>query len=217
MRVVDLAQNTAEWEKWREGGLGASDAPSVLGLSPWTTSLQLWNYFMGFSKKQGSNFAMRRGQFLEPKVRFWYECKVDHPFPPICCQHDDYPWLRASLDGFDFLSNTILEIKCPKQRLHQEALEGKIPQNYLPQLYHQLLVTDATKVVYLSYSENQIFSETERYAIVELSPKPEILEYLLFREICFWGMVQSKKWFNMDTLAEYQMSLFGVNIEGAVQ
>ena len=41
-RLINLEQGTYEWLEWRMGGLGASDAPVVMGVSPYSTSRTLW-------------------------------------------------------------------------------------------------------------------------------------------------------------------------------
>lgn len=42
MQFLNLLQNTQEWEKFRLQKIGASDAPIIMGVSPWKTPFQLW-------------------------------------------------------------------------------------------------------------------------------------------------------------------------------
>ncbi len=37
-----LIQNTPEWHAFRRKRIGASDAPVIMGISPWKTPYQLW-------------------------------------------------------------------------------------------------------------------------------------------------------------------------------
>ena len=39
--VVRLTQGTAEWLEWRNNGIGASDAPTIMGENPWITITEL--------------------------------------------------------------------------------------------------------------------------------------------------------------------------------
>mgnify|MGYP000308297088 CR=1 FL=1 len=32
----------ADWKLWRRGGLGASDLPAILGISPWASPFSVW-------------------------------------------------------------------------------------------------------------------------------------------------------------------------------
>ena len=52
----------------RGSGLGASDAPAVLGISPWVTPLQLFEEKTGRGVEQDENLAMAVGTALEPVV-----------------------------------------------------------------------------------------------------------------------------------------------------
>jgi len=40
MKVVDLEQGTPQWLAWRRAGIGASEAPVIMGLSPWCRGLR---------------------------------------------------------------------------------------------------------------------------------------------------------------------------------
>jgi len=42
-RLENLRQNSTDWHDWRRGGLGSSDAPVVMGNSPWMTPRKLWS------------------------------------------------------------------------------------------------------------------------------------------------------------------------------
>jgi predicted phage-related endonuclease len=41
-RLENLRQNSTDWRDWRRGGLGSSDAPVVMGNSPWMMPRKLW-------------------------------------------------------------------------------------------------------------------------------------------------------------------------------
>ena len=36
--IVNLRQNTPKWLEWRGQGIGASDAPAVMGENPWKSA-----------------------------------------------------------------------------------------------------------------------------------------------------------------------------------
>ena len=39
---MEIEQNTEEWFKYRNSGIGASEAPIILGLSPYKTRIELY-------------------------------------------------------------------------------------------------------------------------------------------------------------------------------
>ena len=42
MNIININQNTDEWLIWRNTGLGASDAATILGKNPYQTAFDLW-------------------------------------------------------------------------------------------------------------------------------------------------------------------------------
>jgi hypothetical protein len=63
---LDFEQSTEEWLSWRRGGIGASDAPVVMGLSPWQKEGELLLLKTGQRLERPANDAMQRGKRLEP-------------------------------------------------------------------------------------------------------------------------------------------------------
>jgi len=96
---ISLNQNSNEWLEWRFRGIGASDAPIIMGRSPWKTPYKLWiEKTTGISDFSG-NKATQRGHDLEESARQTAELELSMVFLPKCYEHDEYPWMRASLDG----------------------------------------------------------------------------------------------------------------------
>jgi len=158
-------QGSESWLQFRRDRIGASDAAAVLGVSPWMTRLQLFS-----SKIEGtstpSNPAMQRGTRLEPKARDFVNQIMKSNYQPALIQSLKYPGLIASLDGYwekEDGTIHILEIKVPGIASHTLALEGTIPENYIPQLDHQLLVSGLDSVIYFSFDgENGTFLKHSR-------------------------------------------------------
>src|SRR3990167_8630858 len=146
-----MKQGSFDWLEWRRQGIGSSDSPVVMKVSPWKTPFQLWEEKTNRTKDKEASWAMERGTELEPKARANYEILRDLDMPPTLAVHNKYPFLRASLDGFNKDKKKILEIKCPGQKDHEQAVSGLIPEKYIYQIVHQLLVTDAESVDYFSF------------------------------------------------------------------
>lgn len=176
-----------KWKEWRRLGIGSSDAPVIMGVSPWKTSLELWKEKVGIdSDESEGNWATRRGIELEPRARAHYELTQGTEMPVTFFEHKERPFLRASLDGYNNEKQIILEIKCPGKADHETAKQGKIPQKYWPQLQHQLMVTDAKCVHYYSF-------DGESGHLVEVLPDQEYIQRLAAEEIKFWECVTEKK------------------------
>ncbi len=187
MKFIDLAQNTPEWLEFRRDKIGASDAPIILGVSPFQTPYQLYlNKVEHMEKKQ--NRAMKRGHKLEAEARKSFEemymmLYMDQvTVVPYVVQSDAYSWMIASLDGLDLEKNVLVEIKCPGPKDHQIALDGKIPDHYIPQLQHQLFVTGFDKMYYFSYRKED--------------SHPVLLEYVQEKDACIKLIDAESKFFN---------------------
>ena len=50
-RIKRLQQNTPDWHRWRQQGLGASDAPVVMGEAAFKTPRMLWSIKTGAFRK----------------------------------------------------------------------------------------------------------------------------------------------------------------------
>lgn len=141
--IVQLTQGNPEWLAYRRGMRNASETPAVMGLSPWQTPYQLWLAKTGRSDAK-ANAAMQRGTELEPLARTAYEARTGLVMQPLVLQAGLY---SASLDGMTLAGDLILEIKCPmrgtRSDLWQDVLDGQVPEHYLLQVQHQLMVSGA--------------------------------------------------------------------------
>jgi putative phage-type endonuclease len=186
-----MEQRTESWEEWRSKGLGSSDAPIVMGASPWLTPYQLWEQKTKRATSKVSNWAMERGNQLEPKARAHYQLLCEIDMPATLMEHPLHPNLRASLDGYAAQNGgRILEIKCPGKEDHAKALAGEIPEKYIWQLVHQLAVANAEIADYFSF-------DGSRGVIVPFKRDPKLEEKLIQRELAFWELVKT------DTPPEY--------------
>jgi putative phage-type endonuclease len=191
MKIHQVDQNTPAWKVFRGKGLGASDAPVIMGDSPWSTPFELWSQKIGLLERAPANFyqqrAMDRGTQLEPMVREKFEVQIGLKFPPIVAEHDHFEFVRASLDGFNEVVNKNLEIKCPSKVDHAKALKGVVPSKYVAQLAHQIIVTGAVSTYYVSY-----YSEDLPLAVVEVTPDAVYNALLLDKLKAFWKNVETK-------------------------
>ena len=146
-----LIQNTPEWKAMRKENIGASDAPIIMGVSPYETAYGLWQRKLDLVPDRFQTKAMERGHDLEEKARLELEKMTGLLFRPQVKFHPNKYWMMASLDAIDVTETSIAEIKCPGPQDHNLALQGKIPDKYFPQLQHQLEVCQLEMGYYFSF------------------------------------------------------------------
>ncbi len=179
-----MEQRTDNWYEWRGKGLGSSDAPIIMGVSPYLTPYQLWEQKTNRVKNTfKGNWATNRGNELEPIARAHYEIQQGIDAPAALFVNDRYEFIRASLDGYNGEHGIILEIKCPGKVNHAKALNGEVPEEYYPQLQHQLLACpQAKKVHYYSF-------DGKEGVLVVVEPD-RAYQHLLFETECkFWNNI----------------------------
>lgn len=160
--LLDVQQNTPEWLALRREKIGASDAPIIMGVSPWTTPRQLWETKVGLREPQETTERMQRGHDLEPVARAEFMRQTGIPVHSCVLRHRTHKWMIASLDGLDLERSVVVEIKCPGKRDHESALDGVVPDKYLPQLQHQMEVAEVNTLYYFSFD-----GKHGKYIIVE--------------------------------------------------
>lgn len=171
-----------QWLDWRNQGIGSSDAPAILGISPWTTPFQKWEEKV-FPVRKESNSAMERGKALEEPARQEFERLMNCSVFPLNVENTKDSWLRASLDGISMKGDILVEIKCPNKDDHLSAINKKVPEKYYPQCQHQLAVTGLQGMYYYSF-------DGKKGAVVEVARDKEYIEKELFpKEKQFWNMV----------------------------
>jgi putative phage-type endonuclease len=178
--------NQEQWHQWRRAGIGSSDAAVILGVSPWRTPYQVWQEKVFGDSEQLDNSAMARGRELEPVARTWFEKAMNVSVFPKNKEHKDQSFIRASLDGIDMEEKVLVEIKCPNAADHLVALNKKVPEKYIPQVQHQLLVTGLPGMYYVSF-------DGSNGAIVEVARDNAYIKAMLLEEQKFWDMVLNKK------------------------
>lgn len=179
-----LIQNTSEWMEMRLDHIGSSDAPIIMGVSPWTTRYQLWQQKLKLSPGPKENHAMAWGKQNEEAARVQFEQITGLIVVPQVLFHDKHKWMMASFDGMDFEQKNIVEIKCSNAEDHELAKSGKIPEKYYPQLQHQIAVANLDKSYYFSFHK-------EDGVVVEVFRDDEYIKGLIDKELEFYKNVKN--------------------------
>jgi putative phage-type endonuclease len=158
-----LVQGTQEWLEFRKDKIGASDAVTIMGVSPWSTPANLWEEKLGLRNSPAMNSGMKRGHDLEEEARIQYQSMTGYLMTTDVKVHPKISYMIASLDGIDIDGKMIVEIKCPNKEDHALAKKGKIPDKYYPQVQHQMEVTGLDGMHYFSFDGSDgVLVEVER-------------------------------------------------------
>lgn len=182
-------QGSSEWKQFRRGKVGASDAPSIMGVNPYETKLQAWERF-AFDQEREATPNMQYGKDREEEARQWMNNQLkEYSYVPIVVQNRIHPDLIASLDGYyEGAHGTphLLEIKWNSLKFHREAMDGKIPIPHYPQLQHQMDLVDVDQMLYLScYGDDQ-----QKWKIIPIHRSKDYCELLRKEELDFLASVR---------------------------
>ena len=186
-KIINVTPGSKEHMDYRKGKIGSSIAPDIMGVG-YNTPLQRWNMEL-FGNETKVNSAMERGARLEPVVRDLVNERLGLSYQPVVVESLTDPMLIASLDGYYFENGEhyLLEIKCPNAERHALAVEGKVPEIYVPQLQHIMMVTGVNMMVYASYNGEDL-------AIVHVERDDDYIRKLYAAEMAFYkSMIDLKE------------------------
>lgn len=179
-------QGTPEWIEFRKKKIGASDAPVIVGVSPWSTPYKLWCQKLSLMPDTEKNAAMTRGLEMEETARKEFEKQTGHIMFKPTLVSQEYGFMMASYDGMDIEQKFAVEIKCPGKMDHASAMDGVVPEKYIPQLQHQMIVAKLEMIFYFSYDGNSS-------KIIEVEQDKNYQKNLIAKELEFWKYLQDKE------------------------
>ncbi len=179
-----LEQNTPEWEEWKKSKIGASDAPVIMGVSPYQTPYQLWETKLNLVPPKAKNMGMEKGHAMEEKARSELEKLTGFLFFPKVMQHPSISWMSCSLDCMDIDGKHIGELKYANQEDYSLAAAGKVPEKHFPQLQHQMEVCGVEMTFYFSFNGAQ-------GSLVKVYRDDNYIKKLIKKEEEFWDRLQN--------------------------
>ena len=149
--------NKEAWLEWRREGIGASDAPVIMEVSPYTTVYQLWEEKV-FGATEKSNYAIDRGNRIEPlAMNYFMEQTGITVEQQVLATHSEHTWMRASLDGYNRDLGILVEAKSCMN------LPSEVREDHWVQVQHQMAVVDLSKASVVYHNENEgVIFEVER-------------------------------------------------------
>jgi putative phage-type endonuclease len=146
MNAIRLANTVGmsrdEWRRIRRQGIGGSDLPAILGLSPYSTPAEVWAQKVGLYEPEETP-AMRRGQALEDAVARLWASEEDRPIRRVQAvlqsRHD--PLMLANPDRVATRPEELVEVKTVGVR-GLPFWQGEPPAHVMLQVQHYLCVGD---------------------------------------------------------------------------
>jgi putative phage-type endonuclease len=154
-----------EWLKERQRGIGGSEAAAILGMNPYMSNVELWEYKTGRREREEKDSPyMEYGREAErPLIELfgldYPRYKTIMPEPYRLQRNEEYPYILGTVDAEleeqscqegtkrrGFLEVKTTNILASGQK---EQWNERIPQNYYVQCLHYLLVNPEYEYFYL--------------------------------------------------------------------
>lgn len=172
-------------------GIGGSDVASILGISRFKTSVELWYEKSNKIINNGTETdIMALGSFLEPFILKKYEKITGNKVYKIEEQlsHPEYDWLIANLDGMTEENGEKIVFEA-KISLHKgvgsgwgDEDKGIVPLEYMCQCQHYMHVTGA-KMAHLAV----MFLNSVELKIYKIKYSQEIIDEIMPTLDKFWN------------------------------
>jgi putative phage-type endonuclease len=185
-------KDRTRWLEERRQGIGGSDSPVILGVSPFVTPRELWRQKRGIDPlEQHETPAMLRGTALEPIAADLYARQTGRKVRKsnLTLRHPQHQWMLAHIDrqivAQDERGPGVLEIKCPGLHVFGRARRKGLPDYYQVQLQHYLAVSGR------KWGAFAVFN-AERWELVcfDVPRDEELIETIIARDAEFWRAVE---------------------------
>jgi len=182
---------TLEQLQERQKGIGGSDSPVIMGVSPFNNIHDLYLEKTGPVVEIIETPAMKRGSMLEPLVADIYREKTGRKVTveKKLFHHSLIDFLLGNVDRKIMDSEKgegILEIKCPGLQVFGKCKREGLQDYYQIQLQHYLAVTGCKWGAFGVFNAEQwdlIHFDVER--------DDELIDLIIEKDIKFWEMVKA--------------------------
>lgn len=150
MKTVNLIQGSAEWHSHRAKHFNASDAPAMMGCSPYKTRNQLLREVKTGLTSEVDAATQRRfddGHHYEALARPCAERLIGDDLYPVTGTEGIY---SASFDGITLSERVIFEHKSLNDDLRACKYQDDLPMLYRVQIEHQFMVSGAEECIFMA-------------------------------------------------------------------
>ena len=190
MKIIEHTQGSEAWAQWRMSGIGASEISVLTGSNRYSTPMKLWEKKCGFREEDKINPAMRHGMDHEDIARQWLNDNLGLALNPLCIEDEEKSHYKASLDGFDVDSKTLVEIKCPvSEKVLDNARNHQVfPQYWLDQVQWQIMLCNPKRAILAIWD-----SENAMCIMIEMYGDASRITKMRSAASDFWHLVQIGK------------------------
>ena len=146
--TVEQMADRAAWLDARKKGIGGSDAGVIVGLNRWKSPFALWLEKTGQMEPDSleDNEYVYWGNVLEETVAREFTLRTGKKVRRCgLLQHDEIPFLLASVDRLVVGENAGLECKTANGFAAKDWDGDNVPDSYYVQCQHYMLVTGAER------------------------------------------------------------------------
>lgn len=183
------SSNRTEWLAKRRKGLGASDAPTVVGVRKEPSRFRLWLEKRGEVEPDEPNEAMRMGLAAEWAIAEMFTERTGWGFTrtQIHYVHPDVPWAMATIDGqldeLDFVEFKLAGTWTTR-KLPEDGDAAGLPEPWIIQAHHQMWVTSATSIQFAVWCADPSFR------LYRVDRDESLIAEMIRLEEAFWRQVQ---------------------------
>lgn len=205
---MKILASREEWLQNRFKGVGGSEISAVIGCNPYMDNVTLWELKTG--KRQSEDISEKPYVLYGTKAEEHLRALFALDFPEYKVEYIEnnsfynpqYPWARASLDGW--LTDRegrkgILEIKTSEilSSQHREKWKGNhIPQNYYCQAIFYMAILEADfcvlKAQLKTVFDGVPYLQTKHFSMERAEVQADI-DYLMKKGSEFWEYVKNNQ------------------------
>lgn len=197
-KLIMTAKQMEDRDAWldvRSHGIGGSDASVIVGLNPWKSLFALWMEKTGQAEPEelSDNERVYWGNVLEETVAREFTRRTGKKVQRRgVLQHDDIPYLLASVDRLVVGENAGLECKTAGASKANEWEDDNIPDAYYVQCQHYMAVTGAERWYIAALIGGN------KFVCKEIPRNEADIAALLEAEKEFWRKVETKEMPEVD-------------------
>ncbi|MEA3405375.1 MAG: YqaJ viral recombinase family protein [Pseudomonadota bacterium] len=180
------------WLKYRNLGIGASDAATACGLNPYKSQLELWMEKTGRIQPEQSDMRedspLVWGTILEPIVAEHYAKRTGRRVRRVnsILQHAEHRWMLANLDREIVGDSEVQILECKTAGTYSaKHWENGVPEYIQLQVQHQLAVTGQMA------ADVAVLIGGQKLEIFRLERDDVLIEQLIKLEEAFWHRVEN--------------------------
>lgn len=174
---------------FRKTGIGGSDAPAAVGLSPWSSRYDLWLEKTDLhAAPLPDNRFLYWGRLLEPLLIEEYCRRTGFEVEPLRgIRSNKYPWMLGNLDGRIKGQPRLLEIKTAGIGAGWgDQGTDEIPTHYAAQIHHYLTLTE------FDVADVAVLIGGSDFRLYRVARDNILSQELIEEEHAFWRLVETR-------------------------